>query len=68
MKIRGNTVGTPLTPKAALLKAELTEEEKVQARERIGAAAIGEGGGGVSDEHINDLIDAKLGVIENGTY
>lgn len=25
-------------------------------------------GGGVTDEHINSLIDAKLGVIENGTY
>ena len=24
--------------------------------------------GGVTDEHINSLIDAKLGVIENGTY
>jgi len=22
----------------------------------------------VTDEHINSLIDAKLGVIENGTY
>ena len=27
-----------------------------------------ESGGTVSDEHINSLIDAKLGVIENGTY
>ena len=25
-------------------------------------------GSGVSDEHINSLIDAKLGVIENGSY
>ena len=25
-------------------------------------------GGFTTDEHINDLIDAKLGVIENGTY
>lgn len=24
--------------------------------------------GGVSDDYINSLIDAKLGVIENGTY
>ena len=22
----------------------------------------------ISDEHINDLIDAKIGEIENGTY
>ena len=27
-----------------------------------------ESGGTVSDEHINSLIDAKLGVIENGSY
>ena len=26
------------------------------------------GSGGVTDEYINSLIDAKLGVIENGTY
>lgn len=28
----------------------------------------GGSGGGVTDEHINSLIDEKLGVIENGTY
>lgn len=28
----------------------------------------GGSGGSVSDEHINSLIDAKLGVIENGSY
>lgn len=28
----------------------------------------GKDGGGVSDDHINSLIDAKLGVIENGSY
>lgn len=63
MKIRGNTVGTPIKPEAVFLKAELTEEEKAQARERIGAAAPGEGGG-VTDEHINSLIDAKLANLE----
>lgn len=26
------------------------------------------GGSGVTDDHINELIDAKLGVIENGSY
>jgi hypothetical protein len=26
------------------------------------------GGDAVTDEHINELIDAKLGVIENGAY
>ena len=30
--------------------------------------ATGGPGGGVTDEHINSLIDAKLGVIENGSY
>lgn len=44
----------------------LTDEQKAQARENIGAAAIG--GETVTDEHINALIDEKLGVIENGTY
>ena len=28
----------------------------------------GEPGDGASDEHINNLIDAKLGVITNGSY
>ena len=68
MKIRGNTIGTPIKPEKNILKAtDLTEAEKAQARENIGAAAVGEGGG-VTDDHINSLIDAKLGVIENGTY
>lgn len=47
MKIRGNTVGTPLKPEVILTKASgLTEEQKAQARANIGAAAEGEGGGG----------------------
>lgn len=29
--------------------------------------AIG-GGGGLTEERVNELIDAKLGAIENGTY
>lgn len=59
MKIRGNTIGTPIKPEKNLVKAtDLTDAEKAQARENIG----------VTDEHINSLIDAKLGVIENGTY
>lgn len=41
MKIRGNTVGTPIKPKKVLVKCEdLTEEEKAQARANIGAASI----------------------------
>lgn len=42
MKIRGNTIGTPLAPEAVLTKCNLTEEEKAQARERIGAVSIEE--------------------------
>lgn len=48
MKIRGNSVGTTIEPKKVLVKSEnLTEEEKAIARENIGAAAIGSGGGSV---------------------
>lgn len=48
MKIRGNSVGTTIEPKKVLVKSEnLTEEEKAKARENIGAAAIGSGGGSV---------------------
>lgn len=37
MKIRGNTVGTPMKPEKAIVKAtNLTEEEKAQARENLG--------------------------------
>ena len=43
MKIRGNTVGTPISPEAVLLSATgLTDEQKAKARENIGAAAAGE--------------------------
>ena len=31
--------------------------------------AVGGGGGdGLTEERVNELIDAKLGAIENGTY
>lgn len=41
MKIRGNTVGTPLDPKKAVLKCDgLNKDEKAQARKNIGAASI----------------------------
>ena len=47
MKIRGNTIGTPLKPGKNLVKAtDLTPEEQAQARQNIGAAAIGEGSNG----------------------
>lgn len=40
MKIRGNTVGTPIKPEKAVVKCQnLTEEEKAQARQNIGAAS-----------------------------
>lgn len=40
MKIRGNTIGTPLKPEKNLVKAtDLTPEEQAQARENIGAVA-----------------------------
>lgn len=40
MKIRGNTVGTPLKPEKAVVKCQnLSEEEKAQARENIGAVS-----------------------------
>lgn len=41
MKIRGNTIGTPIKPEKNLVKAtDLTEEEKAQARENIGAISL----------------------------
>lgn len=40
MKIRGNTVGTPIKPEKVLVKSEnLTGAEKAKARENIGAVA-----------------------------
>lgn len=47
MKIRGNTIGTTISPEIVLAKPkELTEEQKALARANIGAAAVGETGGG----------------------
>ena len=57
MKIRGNTVGTTIEPKKAVLKCDgLTEEEKTKARKNIGAASI------------DDAISPTIGVsaISNG--
>ena len=43
MKIRGNTVGTPIKPEKNIVKAtNLTEDEKAQARENIGAMSEAE--------------------------
>ena len=43
MKIRGNTIGTPIKPEQNLIKAtDLTEEQKAQARENIGALSEAE--------------------------
>lgn len=40
MKVRGNVVGTTIKPEKTLIKATgLTEEEKVRARENIGATS-----------------------------
>ena len=41
MKIRGNTIGTPIKPEKNLIKAtDLTEGEKKQARDNIGAISL----------------------------
>ena len=41
MKIRGNTIGTTIRPERVLTKPnELTEEQKKQARENIGAISL----------------------------
>lgn len=67
MKIRGNTVGTPIKPEKAVVKCEnLTEEEKAQARANIGAAdenAITgkktKAGGEVYNDYENNSADAQ---------
>ena len=47
MAIRGNTIGTPIKPEVNLVKAtRLTDKEKAQVLENIGAAPVGSGGGG----------------------
>lgn len=62
MKIRGNTIGTTQKPKSVLLQAELTEEEKAQARRNIGAAAIGEGGMSATASAL------LITILRNGVY
>lgn len=48
MKIRGNTVGTPINPKKVLVRSEnLTEEEKAIARANIGAVNVSEDGSSI---------------------
>lgn len=74
-KIIGVTVGMGL-PKPDLRQTDPKKGDYVKGKEAIEAAvndaleqakANGEFNS-VTDEHINSLIDAKLGVIENGTY
>ncbi len=59
MKIRGNTIGTPIKPEKNILKAtDLTAEEQAQARANIGAAsaeAIGD---------IESALDAIIAIQE----
>lgn len=55
MKIRGNTIGTTQKPEATLLATTgLTEKQKAQARENIGA---------VADEVVGDIYAALDGII-----
>ncbi len=57
MKIRGNTVGTTLKPEKAVVKCQnLTEEEKAQARENIGA---------ISADECANIVEGKLASITN---
>ena len=69
MKIRGNTVGTPIKPKQVLVKCEdLTPEEQAQVREKIGAAsakAIGD-----IESALDEIIGIQDGILGtvNFTY
>lgn len=54
-KIRGNVIGTPIKPEKNILKAtNLTDEQKAQARENIGA---------VGADAIGDIETALDGII-----
>lgn len=64
MKIRGNTVGTPIDPDKYAGGVKTVNGIPPDKNGNVEVA----GGGAATDEHINSLIDAKLGVIENGTY
>ena len=56
MKIRGNTIGTPLKPEKNLVKAtDLTPAEQAQARRNIGAA----------DTSVYDLLPAIFTLYQN---
>ena len=70
-KIIGVTVGTPISPDVIRKKANVFVASKV-APEDTSLLWIdtddNEASEFPSDEHINALIDAKLGVIENGYY
>lgn len=62
MKIVGRPTVTPINPQKI---GGATDEQVAAAVADYLAENPVES---VSDEHINDLIDAKLGVIENGAY
>ena len=48
---------------------ELSDTSENPVKNRVIKAALDElSNAAVTDEHINSLIDAKLGVIENGSY
>lgn len=50
---------------ACVVVYDSTISEYAEYNEHLLSALVNEG---VTDDHINDLIDAKLGVIENGSY
>lgn len=65
MKIRGNTIGTPIKPEMNILKAtDLTEEEQAQARANIGAASA-ESIGDI-ESALNSIIAIQEELINNG--
>ena len=47
--------------------SEMTQAVGIDSEGRL-YTKPGTGGSGPTDDHINSLIDAKLGVIENGSY
>ena len=70
MKIRGSVVGTNQKPAKVIVKAtDLTEEQKAQARENIGAAQIVDGlttdVTTWSSEYICYFIDSSVGNIDS---
>lgn len=67
MAIRGNTIGTPIKPEINLVKAtDLTDKEKAQVLENIGAAPAGSGAGGsyvLTEEDKADIVSTVLGEL-----